>query len=287
MSDYSIGPKLYGVFPAGRLEQLIPASPMERNDLQDPDINCQIANIMAQFHSLDMPFIKQPNWLFDTTLKYMKQIREIEFSKENDIENFKRINSFNLENEFFQLKNILESVNSLVVFCHNDINAGNILRLPNKLMIIDYEYGSYNYRGFDFGNYFCEFMFNNNYENAPYFQYNLEMYPSREHQLMFIRTYLKRFKEISEKKRLNNRSFENNENININNKSARENDFTFNEEHLLLEANYFALASHLFWCVWAVCQAATSQIKFGYLEYALARCDAYFTQKSSLFPNGF
>lgn len=42
---------------------------MERSDLQDPDINCQIASIMAQFHSLDMPFIKQPNWLFDTTSK--------------------------------------------------------------------------------------------------------------------------------------------------------------------------------------------------------------------------
>ena len=107
-------------------------------------------------------------------------------------------------------------------------------------------------------------MFNNNYENAPYFEYNPEMYPSREQQLLFIRTYLKKFKDISEKKRINTRLVENNENINKSNKT-KENDFTFNEEHLLLEANYFALASHLFWAMWAVCQAASSQIKFGYL----------------------
>jgi|APCry1669190646_1035306.scaffolds.fasta_scaffold159816_2 hypothetical protein len=42
---------------------------MESNDLQDEKISCQIAKIMAQFHTLDMPFIKQPNWLFDTTTK--------------------------------------------------------------------------------------------------------------------------------------------------------------------------------------------------------------------------
>ena len=41
---------------------------------------------------------------------------------------------------------VLESLNSLVVFCHNDVNIGNILKLKNKLMLIDYEYSSYNFR---------------------------------------------------------------------------------------------------------------------------------------------
>lgn len=41
----------------------------------------------------------------------------------------------------------MRSINSPVVFCHNDIQAGNILRMSeSKLIIIDYEYGSYNYR---------------------------------------------------------------------------------------------------------------------------------------------
>jgi len=46
------------------------ASPMEVADLQDLKLSCQIGQIMAQIHSLDMSFIKQPNWLFDSTAKY-------------------------------------------------------------------------------------------------------------------------------------------------------------------------------------------------------------------------
>lgn len=33
MSDYSLGPKLYGIFPAGRLEQLIPVEIKFQNKL--------------------------------------------------------------------------------------------------------------------------------------------------------------------------------------------------------------------------------------------------------------
>ena len=45
------------------------------------------------------------------------------------------------------LSELLKSVNSPVVFCHNDLQPGNILKIKeNNLVVIDYEYGSYNYR---------------------------------------------------------------------------------------------------------------------------------------------
>ncbi len=37
------------------------------------------------------------------------------------------------------------------------------------------------------------------------------------------------------------------------------------EEHVLLEANAFALASHYLWVLWSIVQAQMSDIKFGYL----------------------
>lgn len=44
---------------------------------------------------------------------------------------------------------IVKSLNSPVVFCHNDICFGNILKLnDDELVLIDYEEGSYNYRYF-------------------------------------------------------------------------------------------------------------------------------------------
>ena len=86
---------------------------------------------------------------------------------------------------------MLESVNSPIVFCHNDLQPGNILRLSNgKLFVIDYEYSSYNYRGFDFGNHFCEWVMRNTADEFPFFGYDLSKYPSKEEQLNFIKFVL-------------------------------------------------------------------------------------------------
>lgn len=267
LSDFKIGPKLYGIFPQGRLEELIDASPMNCQDMYVPEYSCQIGEVLAQFHTLEMPFNKKPNWLFDTTYSYMRQINEENLMKESDITRFNILKGFNLEQEFEDLKMILKSLRSSVVFCHNDINVGNILKLESKLMVIDYEYGGYNYRGYDIGNYFCEMMFDNNTEVHPYFSYSFNSYPNRKQQLNFIRAYIKKFNEINESKQLNN--------------------CKLNEEQLLNEANHFALASSLFWIMWSLCQALNSTIKFDYLDYALARADAYFKHKKQLFPNGY
>jgi hypothetical protein len=34
---------------------------------------------------------------------------------------------------------------------------------------------------------------------------------------------------------------------------------------IMKEANYYSLASHLFWTLWAINMAATTEIKFGYM----------------------
>lgn len=266
LSDFSIGPKLYGIFPAGRLEQLIDAFPLDSKDMHIPEYSSQIAEVMAQFHTLEMPFIKKPNWLFDTTYNYMKQVEHLEFTDNNNIERFNRLKNFNFEQEFDELRIVLESLHSLVVFCHNDINTGNILKLENKLMVIDYEYGSYNYRGYDIGNYFCEMMFVNSTGHHPYFSYDFNNYPNRKQQINFARAYIKKYKEIQCSDHLNSK---------------------LNEEQILNEANKFALASHIFWIMWSIGQASSSTIDFDYLDYALARADAYFKHKELLFKNGY
>ena len=137
------------------------------------------------------------------------------------------------------------------------------------------------YRGFDFGNVFCEWMFNNNYENYPYFEYNYELYPNREQQLNFLSAYIESFRKET---RVQTQTNPSNTDIDTNN---NDDDCRNDLEHLLKEANYFALLSHLFWAFWSTCQASACKIKFEYLDYALARCDAYFKQKKILFPNGF
>ena len=39
-------------------------------ELRDPEISVACAKVMAQFHQLTMPLVKQPRWLFDTMTRY-------------------------------------------------------------------------------------------------------------------------------------------------------------------------------------------------------------------------
>lgn len=64
-----------------------------------------------------------------------------------------------LRDEFNSLHEKLLTLNSPVVFAHNDLLLGNVIYTEtlNRVTFIDYEYAGYNYQGFDIGNHFTEF----------------------------------------------------------------------------------------------------------------------------------
>uniref|UniRef100_A0A8C8SHX2 Ethanolamine kinase n=1 Tax=Pelusios castaneus TaxID=367368 RepID=A0A8C8SHX2_9SAUR len=267
LAERALGPRLYGVFPQGRLEQYIPSRRLQTEDLRDPDISREIAMKMSRFHGMVMPFNKEPKWLFGTMERYLKQIAELTFPQEAQLKKFNQLRAYDLQKEMRSLRELLESTPSPVVFCHNDVQEGNILLLAgreslptDKLMLIDFEYSSYNYRGFDIGNHFCEWAYDYTHATWPFYQASLENYPTRQQQLHFIRHYL----------------WED---------SGRRGDTTHEEqarieEEMLTEISRFALASHFFWGLWSILQAKISTIEFGYLDYALCRFEAYFQQKA-------
>ncbi|XP_069739022.1 choline/ethanolamine kinase-like [Phaenicophaeus curvirostris] len=265
LAERALGPRLYGVFPQGRLEQYIPSRRLRTEDLWDPDISKEIAVKMSRFHGMVMPFNKEPKWLFGTMEWYLKQISELTFAEEEQRKKFNHLKAYNLPEEMKNLRELLEATPSPVVFCHNDVQEGNILLLAgredsssDKLMLIDFEYSSYNYRGFDIGNHFCEWVYSYSHDRWPFFTATPGNYPSRQQQLHFIRHYLSEESGSSpeEQSRL--------------------------EEQLLSEISRFALASHFFWGLWSILQAKISTIKFGYLDYAQSRFEAYFQHKAQL-----
>lgn len=269
LAERSLGPKLYGILPQGRLEEFIPSRKLETNELGLPEISAEIAEKMARFHGMSMPFNKEPKWLFGTMDKYLKQVLKIKFTRESHIRKLNKFLSYNLPKEMDTLRSLLESTPSPVVFCHNDCQEGNVLLLEGrehsekqKLMLIDFEYSSYNYRGFDIGNHFCEWMYDYTNEKFPFFKASFSNYPSKKQQLHFISNYMAEFQP----------GFEN---LSNEERSKIENE-------MLIEVNRFALASHLFWGLWSIIQAKISSIEFGYMDYATARFDAYFLQKKKL-----
>ncbi|KAM8861937.1 choline kinase alpha [Synchiropus picturatus] len=268
LAERELGPKLYGIFPQGRLEQYVPSRKLDTCELAEPSISAEVAEKMARFHGMRMPFNKEPKWLFGTMEKYLSQVMRLNFTREPQLRRFNRLLSYNLAQEMDVLKCLLDSTPSPVVFCHNDCQEGNILLLKGrqssdkqKLMLIDFEYSSYNYRGFDIGNHFCEWMYDYNCDEFPYFKVNPRGYPTKAQQLHFIEHYLREFDQ----------GFDN----------LCTEDQTRLKEQLYVEVNRFSLASHFFWGLWSIIQARLSTIKFGYLEYALSRFDAYFQQKKT------
>ncbi|KAM4881598.1 choline/ethanolamine kinase isoform 2-T2 [Thomomys bottae] len=192
LAERSLGPQLYGVFPEGRLEQYLPSRPLKTHELREPLLSAAIAMKMAQFHGMEMPFTKEPHWLFGTMERYLKQIQDL---PSTDLPQMNLLEVYSLKDEMGNLRKLLDSTPSPVVFCHNDIQEGNILLLSepknvDNLMLVDFEYSSYNYRGFDIGNHFCEWVYDYTHEEWPFYKAQLTDYPTRGQQLHFIRHYL-------------------------------------------------------------------------------------------------
>ncbi|ELR50795.1 Choline/ethanolamine kinase, partial [Bos mutus] len=263
LAERSLGPQLYGVFPEGRLEQYIPSRPLKTHELRDPVLSAAIATKMAKFHGMEMPFTKEPHWLFGTMERYLKQIQDL---PPTSLPQMNLLEMYSLKDEMGNLRKLLDTTPSPVVFCHNDIQEGNILLLSepkntDSLMLVDFEYSSYNYRGFDIGNHFCEWVYDYTHEEWPFYKAQPANYPTEGQQLHFIRHYLAEVKKDETISQEEQRKL---------------------EADLLVEANRYALASHFFWGLWSILQASMSTIEFGYLEYAQSRFQFYFQQKGQM-----
>ncbi|VDO03273.1 unnamed protein product [Rodentolepis nana] len=112
---------------------------------------------------------------------------------------FKFVNDWRLVEEFEWLRTtFFGNMDRFPVrFCHNDIQENNLLLYKDpsqrgwyRILTIDYEYSSYNFRCIDVGNFFNEWTYDNTYPHAPGFAYYPDAYPSREEQLAFWRKYL-------------------------------------------------------------------------------------------------
>ena len=215
-------------------------------ELKVPVYAAAIARKLATVHTLDVPINKEPTWLWDTLNEWLDSVHKSE--NKRPMKKLEReLRSFDFESEIKWLKPFLLSCNSPTVFCHNDLQEGNILLPENTsiknfddtIVFIDFEYCAYNYRGFDLGNHFAERQFDYSNPDWPHFYFYPDEYPSESDKRLYVREYIKNSKDLSLDKAT--------------------------EDQLIKEADYFALASHLLWTIWCLMNAPSSKIAFGYL----------------------
>ncbi|KAL0274671.1 UNVERIFIED_CONTAM: hypothetical protein PYX00_002744 [Menopon gallinae] len=287
LSERKFGPKLFGIFPGGRIEEYIDAKPLKASQIRQPNFSCAIAEKIAIIHSMTLPLSKKRDLLFDFMNNWLvgfnKNSQDWKIETVEDKDCFNKFKSTDLMSEVSWLRTFLGNNNAPLLFCHNDLQQGNILVCSNtinekkpKLVVIDYEYSFYNYRAFDFANHFYEYTMNYESNSYPYFVIDEKLYPSPEIQVCFFRQYLRVFNELQRLKG-NNDSYIH---------SCLDNDDSVNdvseEEHkLLIETSNFRLASNLFWAIWAAFRSRSST-NFKYWEYCIARLDAYYRVKEEI-----
>ncbi|XP_059637985.1 probable ethanolamine kinase [Cornus florida] len=245
LSAAGFGAKLLGVFGNGMVQSFINARTLTPLDMRKPKLAAEIAKQLRKFHQVEVPGSKEPQ-LWNEIFKFFKKASGLKFDDNENQRKYETVSFKEVHTEVMELKELTSLLNAPVVFAHNDLLSGNLMLNDDeeKLYFIDFEYGSYNYRGFDIGNHFNEY--------AGY-DCDYSLYPNKDEQYHFFRHYLEPEKpnEVSEK----------------------------DLEALYVETNTFMLASHLYWALWALIQAKMSPIDFDYLSYFFLRYNEYKKQK--------
>lgn len=274
LASEKLGPSLYGTFQEGRLEEYLPSSPLKLEELMSNEISAVIARKIAQVHNLDVKSLPKASkdWLLDNLNHHNDFILRSKTIPppfgDATLDSTKKIAlnlmSIDFKSEIDYISNLINELDAPLVFSHNDLHQNNILLLhsaenstldEDRIVLIDFEYCSYNYRMFDIANYLSEWCFDYNGDKYPHFNASMSRFPSEEKQLQVLKHYDNHIKTINSSKKPSPSSTSS-----INGYSESKDDIDI----LLDEMQPFLMASNLFWAVWAIHSAYTSKIKFGY-----------------------
>ncbi|KAF2074161.1 hypothetical protein CYY_004532 [Polysphondylium violaceum] len=266
LSKNGVGPQFYGTFNNGCVYGYVEGDQLQLEDLESKFILDMIGDQVARWHSLDFKLNKTPmmvsnihSWIQTTeALVCTNSMIDI------DVEYYKK--------ESLQLLDFLQNQYSSslssphIKFCHNDLIPRNMIynRHREVVKFIDFEYSGYNYRGYDIGNFFCEFSG---------LDLDYTKYPSVSIQKQFIKHYLESLTQLKQHQNNNN-----NNNISSTSSITNEKKYEASEEEihqLYIEANHFSLGSHLMWGFWGIVQHFSSSIEFDYLDYSRKRFKQY------------
>jgi choline/ethanolamine kinase len=276
LAQKGLGPKLYGIFDEGRIEEYIPSRPLTIADIGILPIAKEIARQFAHIHQLDIPINKNANFMgfFDEWYQNLSSNLSLPpiFNIPSHYHKYapKTLTMKDLKHEIEFIRSKLPKLLKNIVFCHNDLIGGNVLlfnenpepekmdkNFKPKLMLIDFEFASYNPRGFDLGDHLAEYVFDYDLKEPPYsFPQNV---PSNEHMFEFMFAY-----------------------IEAENPNLSENEMKHKAEELLKETLPFMPIAHLFWSGHMINHGLNNKTDFDFPGYAMERFGLYFMQKHFL-----
>jgi thiamine kinase-like enzyme len=187
VSENSLGPKIYGISTDAVIMQFIQVCifrsylirfsliyfsvkkchQFSARDQKNPSLVIELGQKLAKIHSLKPPINRTINWFFVTfTEKHINSYKTDSINdliKENELKYFIE-NDFEIEFKF--LKKLVLKIDSPIVFSHNDFGFNNILvkdydetkYTNDRIVLSDFEFSSYCFRGRDFGIVFDDWL---------------------------------------------------------------------------------------------------------------------------------
>jgi len=288
-SQYHIGPRVYGTFENGRVEEYFDSVTLTAADLRVKQISQWIGARMAELHSVDIDAVEQTSPLdprskgkgweigvkknVKSWLGPARGVLALPFLA-NAIRKELDLDSFSEDwNRYMKWLSEIERIEgaSRTVFAHNDAQYGNLLKLTKlppgtaehrQLIVVDFEYASPNPAAFDIANHFHEWTAN--YHGSVPHVLNPSLYPTHEERRNFYLAYLEHSAprpsaatQLSE--------------------SARELEL----QKLDRQVSLWSPASHAMWAVWGLVQARedleaeVEAPEFDYIGYAKCRFEGF------------
>ncbi|XP_054157294.1 choline/ethanolamine kinase-like [Oppia nitens] len=138
ISGNNLGPKLYGIFPGGQIQKYYQHKCFRVEQQKDPKLVDEVAKRLARIHTMDVSQqFDLPALIDECQCETLKQ--------------------YDIKQELDWLKGVIIKSKSPIVFNHVDFRGSNIMITENDgLILCDFEYSAYGYRGFDFGTIYVE-----------------------------------------------------------------------------------------------------------------------------------
>ncbi|KAK6109057.1 Choline/ethanolamine kinase family protein [Brugia pahangi] len=299
LSERRLSPRLLGIFPGGRFEEYIPSRPLTNDEYCKACVAQEVGRILARIHSLDMPISKECR-LAQFVDDMIERLRSSDRWKTQNYPMHTTLAKVDkafypdlitidlLAEELEICKKCLAQSGSPLVFSNNDLHEGNLLLRDgikitdqgligrkddeDPIILIDYEYGCYYYRGFDLCHYCVECCLHNEGNIWPYYEVKQNQWPNEAIQRLYISAYIDEAMKIC----VDN----NGKRIQCIRDLSIDREISIN--HLLNEIRQFAAFPHLFWAIWSFEHAEITQTNFDHFEYAFDRLALYYYWKSEM-----
>ncbi|KIM48358.1 hypothetical protein M413DRAFT_440087 [Hebeloma cylindrosporum] len=281
-SRYKIGPRVYGTFDNGRIEEYFDSVTLTSTDIRDPQISRWIGARMAELHSVDVQAVDgSSSNLENSGMEFVANVKSWLGAAEEVLQLPGISDATRQELDLPRFKNEWNRYVAWVlsrprtfgtrrVFAHNDAQYGNILRLKDgsegldehrQIIVVDFEYAAPNAAAFDIANHFIEWTAD--YHCPTPHLLNASRYPTAEERHNFYASYIRYSAMLAEDPGLDDSSLE-------------EMITELDKDVLILGA-----ASHGGWAIWGIVQAredveaGVTEPEFDYIGYAKGRMAAF------------